>query len=165
MASNGHFTAKTVYPPSPPSNANTLATTCRKTNWNYKRDMIIDKPRKNMNKNYEYYLQLDRTVCQISLCIIMHSATHRGGDAPPPPPDQQTTATANVPSVLWYTSILFSYRCKKSTSTSAMLWMGLAIAVSSAGGGRGEGWGRGIVAPSCSNILPHVLRPRKGDAK
>ena len=24
--------------------------------------MIIDKPRENMNKNYESYLQLDRTV-------------------------------------------------------------------------------------------------------
>ena len=28
-------------------------------NWNYSRDMIVDKPIENMNKNYESYLQLD----------------------------------------------------------------------------------------------------------
>ena len=55
----------------------------------------------------------------------------------PSSPDQQTTATANVPSVLSCTSILFSCCCKKSTTTSAMLRMELAIAVSSVGWGGG----------------------------
>ena len=135
----------------------TMVRTRRKTNWNYNRDMIIDKPRENMNKNYEYYLQLDRTVCQISLCIIMHSATH--------PPLLSPTSRRQVPSVLWCTIILFSYRSKKLTSTSAMLWMGLAIAVCCVIcwlGGRGIGC---LVAVICSNILAHVLSPREGDAK
>ena len=51
MASNGHLTAPRRQIPTTPT---------RGTNKNYSKDMIVDMPRENMNKNYESYLQLDR---------------------------------------------------------------------------------------------------------
>ena len=53
MASNGHLTTTTTL------------RTCIKRNWNYSTDMIIDEPRKNMNMNYESYLQLNLTAISI----------------------------------------------------------------------------------------------------
>ena len=53
MASNGHLTTTTTL------------RNCIKRNWNYSTDMIIDEIRKNMNMNYESYLQLNLTAISI----------------------------------------------------------------------------------------------------
>ena len=55
----------------------TMLRTRRKTKWNYNRDMIIDKPRENMNKNYESYLQLDRIVYSLWVHPSLRCAARR----------------------------------------------------------------------------------------